>query len=261
VRGRLAAMSQTGRLAGRVALVTGGGRGIGRAIALGLARDGADVAVSYRRDEAAAKETASEIEALGRRAVTCAGSVAALEDCERVVETAVAALGPISILVNNAGVASRGQSVADTDPAELERVLRTHALGPHHLCQLVLPGMRGCGRGDIVMISSVATRSMSANGAPYNMGKAALEALAFTLAKEERPNGIRVNVVAPGLVDTEMGRRLMKAVAGVDDLRTLDPAMPFGRVCQPDDVAEVVRFLCAATYVTGEKLYVDGGGA
>jgi len=256
-------MAQTAPLAGRVALVTGGGRGIGRAIALGLAQDGADIAVNYRRDESAAKQTVAEIEALGRRAVACAGSVDAYDDCRRVVETAISALGAISILINNAGIASRGQSVAQTDPAELERVVRTHAFGPHHLCQLVLPGMRGAGRGDIVMISSAATRSNSANGAPYNMGKAALEALAFTLAKEERAHGIRVNVVAPGLVETEMGKRLMKAVAGVDDLRTLDPAMPFGRVCQPEDVANVVRFFCseAGSYVTGEKLYVHGGGA
>jgi NAD(P)-dependent dehydrogenase (short-subunit alcohol dehydrogenase family) len=122
--------------------------------------------------------------------------------------------------------------------------------------------MRKLGRGDIIMISSAATRSLGAFGAPYNMGKTAMEALAFTLAKEERPYGIRVNVVAPGLVETEMGRRLMKATAGVQDLRALDAAMPFGRVCQPDDVANVVRFLVSDqnSYLTGERLYCDGGG-
>ena len=111
------------------------------------------------------------------------------------------------------------------------------------------------------MISSVATSHYAANGAPYNMGKAALEALAFGLAKEERDNGIHVNVVAPGLVETEMGRRLMKA-GGVDDLRKLDSVMPFGRVCQPEDVAAVVVFVCteAAGYMTGQRLEVDGGG-
>jgi NAD(P)-dependent dehydrogenase (short-subunit alcohol dehydrogenase family) len=93
------------------------------------------------------------------------------------------------------------------------------------------------------------------------MGKAALEALAFGLAKEERDNGIHVNVVAPGLVETEMGRRLMKA-GGVDDLRMLDSVMPFGRVCQPEDVAAVVVFVCseASGYMTGQRLEVDGGG-
>jgi NAD(P)-dependent dehydrogenase (short-subunit alcohol dehydrogenase family) len=89
-----------------------------------------------------------------------------------------------------------------------------------------------------------------------------MESLALTLAKEEKRHNIRVNIVAPGLVETEMGRRLMKAMANIDDLRQLDPAMPFGRVCQPEDVANVVRFLVsdAAGYVTGQRIYVDGGG-
>jgi NAD(P)-dependent dehydrogenase (short-subunit alcohol dehydrogenase family) len=112
------------------------------------------------------------------------------------------------------------------------------------------------------MISSVATTHLAANGAPYNMGKAALEALALTLAKEERSHGVRVNIVAPGLVETEMGRRLVRAAAGVTDLRTLDAMSPYGRVCQPEDVAGVVRFLVSegAGYVNGQRIYLDGGG-
>jgi NAD(P)-dependent dehydrogenase (short-subunit alcohol dehydrogenase family) len=249
-------------LAGRVALVTGGGRGIGRAISLALAEDGADVAVNYRRDDAAAKETVAEIEAQGRAARAYKAGVGSFDEDREMVEAILADFGHVDILVNNAGIASRGNSVLDTDPAELERVVRIHALGPHHLCQLVLPSMRQQSRGDIVMISSTATLGHGANGAPYNMGKAAMEALAYTLAKEERPNGIRVNVVAPGLVETEMGRRLMKATAGVEDLRELDKLMPFGRVCQPEDVANAVRFLVSegAGYLTGEKLNVHGGG-
>jgi len=172
-------------------------------------------------------------------------------------------LGPIDILINNAGIASRGQTVLDTDPAELERVVRIHGLAPHHLCQLVLPGMRKQPRGDIVMISSVATLYWGPNSAPYNMGKAAMEALAWTLAKEERPNGIHVNVVAPGLVETEMGRRLVKATQGVDDMRKLDAVMPYGRVCQPEDVAQAVRFLVSegGAYLTGGRINVHGGGS
>ena len=248
-------------LEGRVALVTGGGRGIGRAIALGLAEDGASVAICYRRDEAAAVETVEAIERLGRRARAFAASVDRYEDDRRLVEAVVAALGPVDVLVHNAGIASRGNSVEKTDPAELERVLRTHALGAHHLCQLVLPGMKTRPRGDIVMISSAATLQMAPGGAPYNMAKAALEALAYTLAREVRHRGIRVNVVAPGLVDTEMGVRLARATMGVDDIRELDARMPFGRVCRPDDVANAVRFLVSdrGAYVTGEKINVNGG--
>jgi 3-oxoacyl-[acyl-carrier protein] reductase len=253
-------MAMAAGLDGRVALVTGGGRGIGRAICLALAEDGADVALTYRRDADAAQETVAAIEALGRRAAAYAGSVDSLDDDEATVASAVADLGPIDLLVNNAGVASRGRAVADTDPDEPGRLLAAHAVGPHHLCRLVLPGMREQPRGDIVFISSVATDHMAANGAPYNMAKAAMEALAMTLAKEEQRHGIHVNVVAPGLVETEMGRRLVKA-GGVEDISTLHPHMPFGRVCQPEDVAAVVRFLVsdAAGYVTGTRVRVDGG--
>jgi 3-oxoacyl-[acyl-carrier protein] reductase len=249
-------------LAGRVALVTGAGRGVGRGIALALAQDGADVAVNYRRDAEAAAEVVAAIQALGRRARAYQASVDDFEQDREMIGQIEADLGPVGILINNAGIASRGQSVADTDPAEMQRVVACHAFASHYLAKLVLPKMRGLGRGDIVMISSVATRSLGAFGAPYNMGKAAMEALAFTLAKEERPHGIRVNIVAPGLVETEMGRRLMKASAGVKDLRELDQVMPFGRVCQPEDVANVVRFFVSErnSYLTGERVYCDGGG-
>lgn len=247
-------------LAQRVALVTGGGRGIGRAVSLALAADGATVAVNYRRDEQAARETVDDILASGGNARRYPAPV---DDWHRVAEMVALVesdLGPVSILVNNAGIASRGLSVVDTDPAELRRVVATHAFGAHYLSKAVIPKMRGLARGDIVMISSVATRGLAANGGPYNMAKAAMEALAVTLAREERQSGIRVNVVAPGLVETEMGRRLMKATAGVSDLRAIDATMPFGKVCQPEDVANVVRFLVSAgnAYITGETIYCDG---
>jgi NAD(P)-dependent dehydrogenase (short-subunit alcohol dehydrogenase family) len=249
-------------LAGRVALVTGGGRGIGRAISLGLAQDGADVAVNYRRDDAAAKETVAEIEKLGRRGAAYAASIDSFDDNRAMVDAVLRDFGHVDILVNNAGIASRGKSVADTDPDELVRVVSTHAFGPHYLCKLVLPSMRTRGRGDIIMISSVATLSMAGWGAPYNMGKAAMESLAFTLSKEERKHNVHVNVVAPGLVETEMGRRLVRAARGVEDIRSLDAVMPFGHVCQPEDVANVVRYLVSerASYLTGEKINVHGGG-
>ena len=127
------------------------------------------------------------------------------------VNTVAEQLGPIDILVHNAGIASRGQAVEHTEPKEIQRVMATHAFAGHYLSQLVTPGMRAKGGGDIVVISSVATKALRGNGAPYNMAKSALEALARTLAKELRPDNIRVNIVAPGLVETEMGRRLMKA--------------------------------------------------
>lgn len=248
---------------GRVALVTGSGRGIGRAIALALAEDGADIAVNYRSDAEAAAETVAAIEKLGRRAIAVQASVDSVEDDERMVDHVIDEFGHIDILVNNAGIASRGRFVADTNPDELLRVMATHALGAHHVSRLVLPSMRSRPRGDIIMISSVASLGFAPGGAPYTMAKAALEALAFTLAKEERDNGIRVNVVAPGLVDTDMGRRLVKAVTGITDIRKLDENSPFGRVCRPEDIANMVRFLVSpqAEYITGQKMNIHGGSA
>jgi NAD(P)-dependent dehydrogenase (short-subunit alcohol dehydrogenase family) len=251
---------------GRVALISGGGRGIGRAIGELLASRGAAVALNYRRDRDAADDAVASITAAGGRAIAYQASVDDPDADAAMVEAVLRDLGPIDLLVCNAGVASRGASVADTDPSEVERLLRTHAVSAHHLARLVLPAMRTRPRGDIVMISSAATSHMAANGAPYSMAKAALEALAMTLAKEERPHHIHVNVVAPGLVETDMGVRLARAMTGereLHDLRSLDAASPFGRVCQPIDVAHVVAYLCSdeAGYVTGQRIQVDGGGS
>ena len=246
----------------RAALVTGGSRGIGRACALALAGDGCDVGVGYRRDEEAAAETVRAVEGLGGRAMAYRAAVEEPGELAAMAEAFLSDFGRVDILVHAAGVASRGRSVVDTEPEELDRLLRTHAVAAFHLCRLLVPAMRDQARGDVVFVSSVAARMLAPNGAPYNMAKAALEALAVTLAKEERRHGIHVNVVAPGLVATEMGRRLAKAAMGVDDITDLDERSPFGRVCRPEDVAGVVRFLCSADagYLTGQVVAVDGGG-
>ncbi|MCU1397416.1 MAG: Short-chain dehydrogenase/reductase [Acidimicrobiales bacterium] len=255
-----------GELDGRVALVTGGGRGIGRGISELLAANGAAIAVNYRRDRDAADDTVKGIQARGGTAFAYAASVDDAEADRLMVDAVLADLGHIDILVVNGGIASRGNSVVDTDPAEMERVVATHAFGAHHLSRLVLPSMRERERGDIVMISSVAASHAMPNGAPYMMAKAAQEALAYTLAKEEVRNGIHVNIVAPGLVETDMGVRLARATTGrreMSDLRSLDSQSPFGRVCQPLDVANVVLWLCsdAAGYLTGQRIECDGGSS
>jgi len=251
-------------LKGRVALVTGGSRGIGRAIAIALAEAGADVAVNYRRDEEAANETVETIGKLGRKAKAYSASVENFDEDQKMIADVLKDFGSIGILVNNAGIASRGQTVADTDPLELERVLRVHAMAPHFVSKLVLPHMRREKRGDIIIISSVATLHMAANGGPYNMGKAAAEALALTLAKEERKHGIRTNIVAPSLTDTDMGRRLAAARMGRKemDIHELDDKYPFGHVCSAQEVAAAVVYLVsdANPYANGQKLNIDGGG-
>jgi NAD(P)-dependent dehydrogenase (short-subunit alcohol dehydrogenase family) len=247
-------------LTGRVALVTGGGRGIGRAVALALGRAGAAVAVNYRRDEDAAAQVVKDITSAGGTAGAYPASIGDLDALDGLVSAVAADLGPIDLLVNNAGMASRGQSVVDTDAAELPRLMAVNAFGPHRLAQLVVPEMRSRPRGDIVFVSSAEVQRLSANGAPYSMAKAAMEALAFTLAKEERPHGTHVNVVAPGLVATDMGERLVAATVGAS-IGDLDSRYPFGRVCTPDDVAGAILFLVSglAGYVTGQRIGVDGG--
>jgi len=249
-------------LAGRTALVTGGSRGIGRGIALKLAEAGADVAVNYRREVGEAEEVVAAITAMGRKAKAYQAAVDDFAACAQMVDAVAADFGGLSILVNNAGIASQGKSVADTDPAEFERVMRVHAFAPHYMSKLAVPHLRKQGRGDIVMISSVATLGHAANGAPYNMGKAAAESLALTLAKEEQKNGIRVNIVAPSLTVSDMGDRLAKAVAGVADIHELDARSPFGRVSTPDDVAAAVVWLVsdANPYASGQKINIDGSG-
>jgi NAD(P)-dependent dehydrogenase (short-subunit alcohol dehydrogenase family) len=249
-------------LTGRNALVTGGGRGIGRAISLAFAGAGADVAINYTRDEDSANETAEAVRKLGRRAEVYRANVADYDQCREMVDAALADFGSIGILVNNGGIASRGNTVVDTDPDEMERVVSTHAFGSFYMSSLLVEQMRELERGDVVMISSGAAAGLAARGAPYNMGKAAQEAIAYTLAKEEREFGTRVNVVRPGLTDTDMGFRLMRANAGISDIREVDERSPFGFVCQPEDIANAVLFLVSeeGRYITNQAISVTGGG-
>jgi 3-oxoacyl-[acyl-carrier protein] reductase len=248
-------------LTGRVALVTGGGRCIGRAISLALAQAGADIAVMYRKDNEAADITVKEIQALSRKAIAFQADATDYDSIKDAVNLAIASFGKIDILVNNAGIASRGNSVFNTEPKELERVIRTHVFGSFYFTQAVLPTMRKQARGDIIFISSIAAEMLMPNGAPYNMAKTAMEALALTLAKEEVGHGLHVNVIRPGLVETDMGTRLAKATRGVGDIKDLYASSPFGRVGQPQDIANAVVFLVSekAEYITGAILKVSGG--
>ena len=244
----------------KIAFITGGGRGIGKGCALALARAGADIALTYRRDEEAAQQTVAEIEKLGRKALSLQCDVSEEEQVESAAKRAVDELGGVDILVANAGIASRGSTVRDTPSGEFLALFNTHVMGAIWSTKAVLDSMRERGDGRIVLISSVATKQHGANSAPYSMAKAAIESLMLVLSREEGPNGVRVNAIAPGLIETEMGRRL--SAARGSDIKDLYSVYPFGRVGQPEDIGNLAAFLCSeeGSYISGQVIYVDGGG-
>jgi NAD(P)-dependent dehydrogenase (short-subunit alcohol dehydrogenase family) len=226
-----------------------------------LASHGAGVAINFRREAEAAAELVAEIEAGGGRAFACQGDVSARDDCSRIVGEVAEALGGLDILVHNAGVLCSRALVADAHPDELEVIMRVNAFGPVHLTQLALPHLRQAGRADIIYLSSIATKVVGPGMAFYNMAKAAGEAFALTLSKEESRHGIRTNIVAPGLTDTDMGRELVHRRGAEFDAAA--SRYPFGRAATPDDVANLIAFLVsdANGYINGERIYVDGSPA
>lgn len=248
-------------LEGRVAIVTGGGRGVGHGIALALGKAGADVAITYRKDELNARKTVNTIESMGRKSLAIQCDQTNEEDVVEAAQQVFETFGHADIVVLNAGVASRGNPIRNTSTDEMRRLFDTHVMGSFWLVRETIDSMRAHNRGHVIFISSVATRHHAAFGAPYSMAKTAMESMAKVLSKEEGPNGIRVNVIAPGLVETEMGRRLMRAREG-KELEDLQERFPFGRICKPDDIANLTVFLCSeeGSYISGQVIYIDGGG-
>ncbi|MFN8641923.1 MAG: glucose 1-dehydrogenase [Candidatus Binatia bacterium] len=244
------------RLDGRKALVTGGSRGIGRGIAVELAREGADVAVNYRRDEDAARETVTAIERLGRRAVAVQADVAEWPAVERMVAQSLEALGGLDLVVANSGVASRTQTVWDMDLDHWHKVIGVDLHGAFYTCRATAEHLVDQRRGTIILISSIGADVCAPLGAPYYVAKAGVNALTKTLAKECAPAGVRVNCIAPGLIETDMGVRMMKAYG-----EAMLSGIPLGRPGQPEDIGRAAVYLASddAAFVTGKILRVDGG--
>ena len=246
-------------VSGKIAVVTGAGRGIGRCIALTLANAGADVAILYRKKPEPAAEVKAEIEKTGRRAETYPCDVSDQDRVHEVFEEIKKDFQRIDILVNNAGLASWGNFIHDTTFLEWDKIMKSNIYGPFNCIKEVLPLMREQNGGHIVSISSYITRINPVTGGPYAVAKAGLDTLSRVLANEETSNNIHVNCVAPGLVETDMGRKLV----GVDDLKTVYEQHPFGRVCQPEDVANMVLYLVSeeGSYIQGQVIYVCGMAA
>jgi 3-oxoacyl-[acyl-carrier protein] reductase len=236
-------------LLGRVALVTGASRGLGRAIALQLARAGADVALNYRENAAAAHEAVAEIEALGRKAVALKADVGDPVAARELVASARIALAPATILVNNAGIA-RPQKIEDITNEDWDELIRVNLSSAFYVTQAALPAMRAARWGRIINLSSVAAHVGGVVGPHYAASKAGLLGLTHSYAALLVHEGITANAISPALIDTDMVRS--NALATPERI-------PVGRFGEPDEVADVTVMLARNGYITGQTIHVNGG--
>jgi 3-oxoacyl-[acyl-carrier protein] reductase len=243
-------------LSGKVALVTGASRGIGRAVAILFGRLGARVAVNYARDEKAARETVAAVEAAGGRAAACRADVSVPEEAERLVAECEEQLGPLDVLVVNHGIWKRASIDAMT-PAEWDETLRINLGGAYAVCHHASRRMIERRSGTIVTIASTSGQRGEAHYSHYSASKGAMLSFTKSLASELAPHGIRVNAVAPGWVLTDMTRDALQAVDKDEIVRKI----PLGRPATPEEIAGPVAFLASdlASYLYGEILSVNGG--
>lgn len=239
----------------KTALVTGASRGIGRAIALALAEDGADVAVNYSGSAEQAKETVRQILKMGRRAITIQGDVSKEEDCIRMFAQTEEALGPVNILVNNAGITRDGLAVRMSGE-DFEKVLDVNLKGAFYCMKLAAKGMMKQRYGRIISISSISGVKGNPGQINYCAAKAGIIGMTKSLARELAGRGITVNAIAPGYIESDMTAGLPEKVK-----ESALAQIPLGRMGKPEDIAYAAAFLASdrASYLTGQVLLVDGG--
>jgi len=241
-------MTQAIDFSGRVALVTGASRGIGRGIALALAEAGADVAVNYHTRQSDAEDGVRQVRALGRRANAIAADVSNADAVAALMQTVRAELGPIDLLVNNAGIGP-AHGLTDLTEAVFDRTIAVNLKSAFLCTQAAVPGMRERRFGRIINISSGAARGAGGIGVHYNASKAGMEGLTRGYAARLAADGITVNAVAPSLIETDM----------VAPLRAGASRIPVGRLGLPEEVAQAVLLVMANAYMTGQTIQLNGG--
>ena len=244
-------------MAGKIALVTGSGQGIGRAVALRLAQDGADIIINYRSNGDGAAEAKTAIEAVGRRCVTIQADVSREEDVTRLFAEAAMSLGPISILVNNAGT-TRDKLILQMSATDFDHIIASNLRSAFLCTKAVLRGMMKARWGRIVNITSAAGLLGPAGQANYAASKAGIIALTLSTAREMASRNITANAVAPGYIPTELTSTLTE-----QQQKFLIDAAPLGRPGTKEEIAAAVAFLCSleAGYITGQVISVDGGAS
>lgn len=242
------------KLFGKVAIVTGASRGIGKAIALELGKEGASVVVNYSKDSTGAEETVKELKSIGVTAISIKADISVYEEAKKIVEKTIEHFGKIDLLINNAAKSTIGLFL-DANKESIDNLINTNLVGPMYLTREALPYMLSKG-GSIVNISSMWGEVGASCEVLYSTSKGGINLFTKALAKEMAPSGIRVNAIAPGVIDTTMNSFL-----STDERKDLEEEIPMGRFGLPEEIAKIVVFLCSdeSAYMTGQILRVDGG--
>jgi NAD(P)-dependent dehydrogenase (short-subunit alcohol dehydrogenase family) len=245
----------SGKLKGKVALISGGDSGIGRSVAITFAKEGANVAIAYLNEEQDAKDTQQMIEQLGRECITIAGDIGDANFCRQMIEKTVSSFGQLDVLVNNAAEQHPQQSVEDISEEQLEKTFRTNVFSMFHTVKAALPHMKSGAR--IINTTSVTAYRGSAHLLDYSATKGAIVAFTRSLSQQLAERGIYVNAVAPGPIWTP----LIPATFSAEQVEKFGTSVPLGRAGQPDEIAPCYVFLACddSSYMTGQVLHPNGG--
>ena len=243
------------KLSGKVALITGASRGIGRAIAIEFARQGASVIINYSSDYDGAKETLEEVKKLNGYGIIIKGDISSFDNCNIIVEEILKTMGKIDILVNNAGISYIGLFM-DATEEEIQKIISTNLLGAMYLTKHVLKDMISRKSGNIINISSMWGEVGASCEVLYSTTKGGLNLFTKALAKEVAPSNIRVNAISPGVIDTKMNSFLEE-----EEKKSLEEEIPLGRFGNPSEIGKLAVFLCSedSSYITGQIIRADGG--